>query len=110
MIKEKFPEHESKIAVGFVGEGSERFGFDDEYSRDHDFGPGFCLWVTKDTYEKIGEELQSEYDRLPKEYMGITRVDTKMAEGRCGVCVIGDFYEKYTGFRQSPEKIAIGFP
>ena len=35
----------------------------------------------------------------PKEYMGITRVDTKMAEGRCGVCVIGDFYEKYTGFR-----------
>lgn len=106
MIKEKFPEHESKIAVGFVGEGSERFGFDDEYSRDHDFGPGFCLWVTKDTYEKIGEELQNEYDRLPKEYMGITRVDTKMAEGRCGVCVIGDFYEKYTGFRQSPEKIA----
>ena len=89
-----------------MGEGSERFGFDDEYSKDHDFGPGFCLWVTKDTYEKIGEELQNEYDRLPKEYMGITRVDTKMAEGRCGVCVIGDFYEKYTGFRQSPEKIA----
>lgn len=105
MIKEKFSEYESKIAVGFVGEGSERFGFDDEYSRDHDFGPGFCLWVTKDTYEKIGKELQSEYDRLPKEYMGIIRVDTKMADGRCGVCTIGDFYEKYTGFRQSPERI-----
>lgn len=37
MIKEKFPDYESRIAVGFVGEGSERFGFDDEYSTDHDF-------------------------------------------------------------------------
>lgn len=106
MIHEKFPEHEDKIAVGFVGEGSERFGFDDEYSRDHDFGPGFCMWVTKTTYAQIGKSLQEEYDRLPKTFMGITRMDTKMAQGRCGVQLIGDFYEKYTGFRQSPEKVS----
>lgn len=29
-----------KIAVGLVGEGSQCFGFDDEISTDHDFGPG----------------------------------------------------------------------
>ena len=41
MIHEKFSDYENKIAVGLVGEGSERFGFDDKYSRDHDFGAGF---------------------------------------------------------------------
>jgi len=97
MIRAKFPEHEHKIAVGFVGEGSERFGFDDAYSRDHDFGPGFCLWVTEETYDEIGKDLQQEYDRLPTTYRGITRFNTTMAEGRVGVEQIGDFYEKYTG-------------
>lgn len=106
MIHEKFSEYEDKIAVGFVGEGSERFGFDDEFSQDHDFGPGFCMWVTNGTYDAIGEALQEEYDKLPKSYMGITRMDTKMAQGRCGVQIIGDFYEKYTGFRQSPENMS----
>lgn len=106
MIHEKFADYEDQIAVGFVGEGSERFGFDDEYSKDHDFGPGFCMWVTKTTYAQIGEKLQQEYDRLPKTFMGVTRMDTKMAQGRCGVQLIGDFYEKYTGFRQSPEKVS----
>lgn len=106
MIHEKFSEYEDKIAVGFVGEGSERFGFDDEFSKDHDFGPGFCMWVTKSTYDIIGERLQKEYDKLPKSYMGISRLDTEMAQGRCGVQLIGDFYEKYTAHRKGPGKVS----
>lgn len=105
MIHKKFPEYESRIAVGFVGEGSERFGFDDTISMDHDFGPGFCMWVTRDVYEEIGEELQSAYDALPVTYKGITRIPTKMAQGRVGVSLIGDFYEKYTGYRQLPDTV-----
>lgn len=105
MIRQKFPEYENKIAVGLVGEGSERFGFDDAYSMDHDFGPGFCMWVTQDTFKEIGKELQWEYDRLPKEYKGVKLVDTKMAQGRCGVQVIGDFYKKYTGFSKAPHNV-----
>lgn len=37
MIAGQFPEYESRIAVGLVGQGSECFGYDDESSRDHDF-------------------------------------------------------------------------
>ena len=55
------------------------------------------MWITEDVYEKIGEKLQDEYNKLPKSYKGITRVDTIMAEGRVGVCVVEDFYKKYTG-------------
>lgn len=102
MIKEQFSDYENLIAVGLVGEGSERFGFDDEYSMDHDFGPGFCMWVSEETYDEIGEKLQTAYEKLPKTYKGVTRVDTQMAEGRVGVQVIGDFYEKYTGYRKTP--------
>lgn len=92
MIHEKFPKFESRIAVGLVGEGSDCFGFDDETSRDHDWGPGFCMWVDDVTYEAIGEQLQAEYEKLPAEYMGMRRMTTKQAQGRVGVIRIREFY------------------
>ncbi len=67
MIREKFPDYEARIAVGFAGEGSDCFGFDDAVSRDHDFGPGFCLWLTEGDHERIGDELNREYAVIIKE-------------------------------------------
>lgn len=102
MIKERFPQYEHLIAAGLVGEGSECFGFDDEVSRDHDFGPGFCLWLTDAVYDEIGEALQKAYDELPLSYRGITRFQTAKASKRVGVFRIGDFYEKLLGLRDVP--------
>lgn len=93
MIQKYFPEYEKRIAVGLVGPGSDCLGFDDEISRDHDWGPGFCLFVTADTYEKIGAELQRHYDELPKEFMGYKRLETPMGKGRVGVKRIDEFYK-----------------
>lgn len=102
MIQSRFPEYASVIAVGLVGEGSECFGFDDEISKDHDFGPGFCMWLTDQTYEVIGEELQKAYQELPKTYMGVTRYTSKKAPKRVGVFKIGEFYERLTGLSDIP--------
>lgn len=68
MIHEMFPEYEHRIAVGMVGEGSDCFGFDDEISKDHDYGIGFCMWLLPEDDRQIGEALQKEYDRLLEEY------------------------------------------
>lgn len=102
MIRQRFPEYEHLIAVGLVGEGSECFGFDDQISRDHDFGPGFCLWLTDSVYDEIGEKLQRAYEELPSTYMGITRFTTLKAQKRVGVFRIGDFYESLIGLRDVP--------
>ncbi len=102
MIREKFPEYQGSIAAGLVGEGSECLGFDDEVSRDHDFGPGFCLWLTDPVYDEIGEALQKEYDKLPTTYMGVTRYVSGKAPKRVGVFRIGEFYERLIGMKDVP--------
>lgn len=104
MIKEKFPEYENRIAVGVVGEGSECLGFDDRISTDHDYGPGFCMWLTKKDYRKIGKKLQQEYEKLPLEFMGFpAKQTTPHGKRRVGVFEIGQFYERITGFRKAPD-------
>lgn len=105
MIREKFPEYEDKIAVGLAGEGSDCFGFDDECSRDHDWGPGFCMWLTDEDYDKIGDKLKKAYDELPKEYMGYRRVNTQQGGGRLGVRTIKEFFTKLLGINVLPETI-----
>lgn len=102
MIREKFPEYQGSIAAGLVGEGSECLSFDDETSRDHDFGPGFCLWLTDPVFDEIGEALQKEYDKLPTTYMGVTRYVSAKAPKRVGVFRIGEFYERLIGMKDVP--------
>lgn len=96
MIHEKFPGFEQRIAVGLVGEGSECFGYDDEYSKDHDFGPAFCMWLPAEVMEQIGERLQEEYSRLPLWYGGLkARRDNRIGGHRTGVWEIWDFYQHF---------------
>ena len=101
MIHRKFPDHEERIAVGLAGEGSECFGFDDEISRDHDFGLGFCMWLTREDYENIGASLQEAYRELmagegaefqKKVWGDPTAFFNQRIDGRRGVMEIAQFY------------------
>lgn len=103
MLQEKYPDYVGRIAVGLVGEGSECLGLDDVYSTDHDFGPGFCLWLTKEDYDTIGEQLQADYDRLAEHFDGFpVRNSTREGAGRVGVLEIDGFYKRLTGFAEAP--------
>lgn len=102
MLREQFPELVSLIAVGLAGSGSECFGFDDEISRDHDFEPGFCLFIPDEEVidRQLCFRLERAYAKLPKEYMGVRRQTMNPVGGnRHGVIRIGDFYEEKVGSR-----------
>ena len=106
MIKEKFPTYHNRIASGLVGDGSECFGFDDEISRDHDWGPAFCLWLTKPDFRAIGTELQQEINKIPKTFMGYeARNTSKYGHGRIGVMEITQFYKSFIGHNRTPESL-----
>lgn len=103
IFEDKFPNHIKYMAVGLVGEGSECFGFDDETSESHDYGPGFCIWLPHDIYSEAGKKMQEVYESLPKEYMGRRRVETAEGAGRVGVFSIDNFYKKYIGSVKAPK-------
>ena len=100
MLHSFFPGYEGRIAVGLAGHGSECFGYDDELSRDHDFEPGFCLWLTDDDDIHIGPRLARRYRELAGSG---TALKSAMGEKKLGVLRISDFYRRYTGSPGAPE-------
>lgn len=92
MIHKLFPEYEARIAVGMAGEGSDCFGFDDEISTDHDYGVGFCMWLTEEDMAAIGDELQSAYDKLIAEQK-VYEAQTARLGSRRGMFGIDEFYQ-----------------
>ena len=92
-IAAEFPEHEGRIAVGLAGPGSECFGYDDAISRDHDFAPRLCLWLTEADAREIGERLRARYAAWTAEFDPVTAT----AEDRSGPIAIPDYYRRFTG-------------
>ena len=100
MIEEQFPHLKQYLAFGLCGSGSECMGFDDSLSRDHDFEPGFCIFIPDETILSSRDEfaLERAYSRLPKEFMGMRRSPLSPVGGnRHGVIRINDFFENKTG-------------
>lgn len=105
VIKTKFEYLLDHIAVGMAGQGSECLGFDDGISKDHDFGPGFCIWVDDTVSDKDIDSLKKFYELLPKTFMGVTRLETAKGVGRVGVIKLTDFLKQATGFDHLPKGV-----
>ena len=103
MLETQFADIVGQTAVGLVGQGSECFGFDDEISMDHDYGPSFCIWLPRDVYKRYGAQMQAAYDVLPQEFMGFSgRITQEQGQGRVGVLCLEDFYEGILGRDTAP--------
>ena len=85
------------ISAGVAGYGSECFGYDDEYSKDHDFEPFFYIWLDDETDRETGFELNKAYRRLPTEYLGIKATERSLYGARKGgVITVKDFFRVFT--------------
>lgn len=105
LLREQFQPYEGRIAAGLVGDGSDCLGFDDELSRDHDWGPGFCLWLNKSDHAQIGQALQRAYESLPKTFEGFERCTSEWGDGRVGVFESGAFYRGFLGRPDVPQTL-----
>ena len=100
MLEEQFPSLLPCLAVGLFGSGSECFGYDDLLSRDHDFEPGFCIFLPgEDTVDRRSEFLlERAYAKLPREFRGFRRAVLSPAGGaRHGVFRTADFFLRKVG-------------
>ena len=100
MLEAEFPALLPCLAVGLCGSGSECFGFDDEVSQDHDFEPGFIIFLPDE--EKLSRRdaflLERAYAKLPKEFEGFRRASISPVGGaRHGVVRTSDFFRDKVG-------------
>ena len=100
VLEREFPDLIGMLAVGLFGSGSECFGFDDDISMDHDFEPGFCIFLPGEELIDRKQEfgLERAYAKLPKEFMGCRRLMLQPVGGaRHGVFRTAEFFLDKTG-------------
>ena len=102
MIERVDPVLFARVTVGLCGEGSQCFGFDDQISQDHDFAPGFCVWLSEEDFARYGPALRDAYQNLPDHFCGFSRKNVIAGE-RLGIMTSGSFYRRFTGSAEGPQ-------
>lgn len=100
MLREQFADVLPYLAAGLLGSGSECLGYDDEVSRDHDFEPGFCIFLPGEEVvdRQTAFRLERAYARLPRTFEGFARsMMSPVGGSRHGVLRTGEFYQDKVG-------------
>jgi hypothetical protein len=103
-LKCDFPDIYSRCAAGLVGNGSECFGYDDELSRDHDWGVDFYLWLDESDRAEIpalGQWKAALFEETPPEHPR----ERSEYGASIGVMTAGDFYKSLIGASEGPDDI-----
>lgn len=100
MLDSEFSHLKPYICTGLFGAGSECLGFDDDISSDHDFEPGFCIFLPGEDIVSRRDEflLERAYSKLPKEFLGYKRGGISPVGGvRHGVFRTEEFFKNKSG-------------
>ena len=101
-LESDHPELLPRLAAGLVGNGSDCFGFDDELSRDHDWGADYFLWLPEELADRR-EELEDWRQRVFRDSPPcVLRVRSDYG-ARIGVQTVGEFYSSLLGAAEGPE-------
>ncbi len=103
VLRKEVPELLPRLAAGLVGEGSECFGWDDELSRDHDWGLRVCLFFPDAQLREHGTALLAAIDKFPREYEGFHLCPPVQGLKRGGLYGVGEFYAQTIGRPCAPE-------
>jgi len=100
-LKIEFPGLYPRLAAGLAGNGSECFGYDDEISRDHDWGVDFYIWtLEEDKYliPELRDWKDTLFEMTPPQF---TRTQSEYG-ARIGVMTCDDFYSSLVGVPEGP--------
>jgi len=101
-LQREHPELVGRVAAGRMC-GSDAIGADDEWSRDHDWGPRFRLWLTGPDYQKWGRKLDRDINAAaPSEFLGFAHHFFGRPKDGIVVESIGRFFEDHTRRREPP--------
>ena len=103
-LKEAFPDLYPRLAAGLCGNGSECFGYDDEVSRDHDWGVEYFLWLPEDLAGER-ERLEAWRQQVFRETPPQTGRNRSAYGANIGVQTVGEFYRSLLGRPQGPETL-----
>ena len=71
IIEKRLPWLKDRYAAGLIGYGSDVLGYDDEISRDHEWGPRGHIWLNEADYLKDAKRLDLILnEELPRKYLG----------------------------------------
>lgn len=71
ILLEAFPHVMDRLAAARIGGGSDVLGYDDEYSRQGQWGPTFQLLLPDEEYDQVGPSIREVlYRNLPAEFEG----------------------------------------
>ncbi len=103
-LQASFPGLYGRLAAGLVGNGSECFGYDDEYSRDHDWGLSLQLWLLPEDAGQI-PVLQAWLDEAEARRTDLPRPHRTAYCADHGVTTVDAFYRSLTGCPAGPQTI-----
>lgn len=100
MLETEFPDLMPFLAAGLFGSGSECFGYDDSVSQDHDFEPGFCIFLPDEDVVSRRDAflLERAYAKLPRVFGDFERgLLSPVGGSRHGVLRTGEFFQRMIG-------------
>ena len=104
-MEEHFPGLKDRAGAGLIGRGSEVLGADDEHSRDHGWGPRFCLVLTESDFEKTGKQVEEKLNAVkPREFEGLDLAEPQTHP--ITVTTVDLIYRDLTGSAFPPSSLA----
>lgn len=106
-MEEHCPEVLKEAACGLVGQGSECFGFDDIYSRDHHWGPRVMVLLPDDYIAKLDPEVWKKTTKdFPSHFEDFEVVGGLLGGAGIEAEGIGSFLTRAIGRKELPKTAA----